>query len=53
LEPTAEALEAASRDFVFSAGMGSSQSWFSANKYVIGVVLLVAAVAVTAVFLLR
>jgi hypothetical protein len=43
----------ATREFVFSAGMGSSQSWFSANKYVIGVVLLVAAIAVTAVFLLR
>jgi hypothetical protein len=50
-QPAREAL--ATRDFVFSAGIGSSQSWLSANKYVIGVVLLVAAVAVTAVFLLR
>lgn len=42
-----------STDFVLSAGIGNSQSWFSANKYVIAAVLLVAAVAVTAVFLLR
>jgi hypothetical protein len=40
-------------DFVLSAGMATSQSWFAANKYVIAAVLLVAAVAVTAVFLLR
>jgi hypothetical protein len=51
LQPAREAL--ATRDFVFSAGIGSPQSWLSANKYVIGVVLLVAAVAVAAVFLLR
>jgi GAF domain-containing protein len=53
LEPTAEALGTSSRDFVFSAGVESSQSWLSANKYIIGIVLLVAAVAVTALFLLR
>jgi hypothetical protein len=33
--------------------MATSPSWFSANKYVIAAVLLVAAVAGTAVFLLR
>jgi GAF domain-containing protein len=53
LEPAAETLGTSSRDFVFSAGVESSQSWLSANKYIIGIVLLVAAVAVTAVFLLR
>ena len=53
LEPAAETLGTSSRDFVFSSGVESSQSWLSANKYVIGIVLLVAAVAVTALFLLR
>jgi len=53
LEPAAEALGTSSRDFVFSAEVESSQSWLSAKKYIIGIVLLVAAVAVTAVFLLR
>lgn len=53
LEPAGEALATSSRNFVFSAGTESSQSWFSANKYIIGAVLLVAAVAFTAVFLLR
>jgi hypothetical protein len=52
-KPAEESLGTLSSDFVFSAGMGNSQSWFSANKYVIAAVLLVAAVAVTAVFLLR
>jgi len=42
-----------STNFVLSAGIANSQSWLSANKYVIAAVLLVAAVAVTAVFLLR
>jgi hypothetical protein len=42
-----------SPDFVLCAGVASSQSWFAANKYVIAAVLLVAAVALTAVFLLR
>jgi len=41
----------ASPEFVLSAGLEPSQSWFSANKYILGVLLLVAAVA--AVFLLR
>jgi hypothetical protein len=37
---------------VFSGGLESSQSWFSANKYIIGVLVVVAAV-VAAFFLLR
>jgi len=41
-----------SLDFVFSAGLAPSQSWLAANKYVVGVLLLVA-VAVVVVFLLR
>ena len=45
--------ETSSSDFVFSAGMATSQSWFAANKYVVAAVLLVAAIAVTAVLLLR
>ena len=53
LEPAREALLRPSRDFVFSAGVESPRSWFSANRYVIGAVLLVAALAVTAVLLLR
>ena len=51
-KPAEESLGTLSSGFVFSAGMGNSQSWLSANKYVIAAVLLVA-VAVTAVFLLR
>ncbi len=42
-----------SSDFVFSAGIATSQSWFSANKYVMAAVLLVAAIAAVAVLLLR
>ena len=38
-------------EFVLSAGLEPSQSWLSANKYILGVLLFVAAVA--AVFLLR
>jgi GAF domain-containing protein len=49
----AEQTGKSSSDFVFSAGIATSQSWFLSNKYVIAAVLLVAAVAVTAVFLLR
>ena len=41
-----------SRPVVFSAGLESSQSWFSANKYIIGVLVIVAAV-VAAFFLFR
>jgi hypothetical protein len=42
----------ASPGFVFSAGLEPSQSWLGVNKYIVGVLLVVAAV-VTAVFLLR
>jgi hypothetical protein len=38
--------------FVFSGGLQDSPSWFSANKYVIGALVLVAAVIV-AFFLFR
>jgi GAF domain-containing protein len=41
-----------SPEFVLSAGMKPSQSWLSANKYIIGTLLVVSAV-VAAVFLLR
>ena len=41
-----------SPEFVLSAGMKPSQSWLSANKYIIGALLMVGAV-VAAVFLLR
>jgi hypothetical protein len=34
-------------DFAFSAGMGSSQSWLAANKYILGAIL-IAAVAIAA-----
>ena len=37
---------------LFGAGLGTSQSWFSANKYILGALLVVAAV-VTAILLLR
>jgi GAF domain-containing protein len=39
-------------EFVLSAGMAPSQSWLSANKYILGVLLVVGGV-VAAVFLLR
>ncbi len=39
-------------ELVFSAGLGPSQSWLSRNKYVVGVLLVVAA-GLAAVFLLR
>jgi GAF domain-containing protein len=41
-----------SPEFVLSAGLEPSQSWLAANKYIVGV-LLVVATAVAAVFLLR
>jgi GAF domain-containing protein len=50
--PSVQPLEVPSRDFVLSAGLQPSQSWLAANKYVIGV-LLVVAVAVAAFVLLR
>ena len=51
-QPSAQPLEVPSRDFVLSAGLVPSQSWLAANKYVIGV-LLVVAVAVAAFVFLR
>jgi GAF domain-containing protein len=51
-QPSAKTLEAPSRDFVLSAGLEPSQSWLAANKYVLGV-LLVVAIAVAAFVLLR
>ena len=39
-------------ELVLSAGLAPSQSWFAANKYIVGALLVVAAV-VAAVFLLR
>lgn len=45
-------VEAPSPEFVLSAGLEPSQSWFSRNKYVIVVLFLVAAAA-TAVYLLH
>jgi hypothetical protein len=46
-----QTLEVPSRDFVLSAGLDSSQSWLAANKYVIGVLLVVAVAVVAFVFL--
>lgn len=42
----------AAPDFVLSAGVAPSPSWLAANKYIIGVLVLIAAVA-AAVFFLR
>ena len=44
--------EAARPDFVLSAGLESSQSWFSRNKYIFGAIVLIAA-TVAAILLLR
>jgi len=56
LEPAAQILESQSpvpaREFVLSAGLEPSQSWLAANKYILGVLLLVAAAAAS-FFLLR
>ena len=52
LQPAAQAATDAAPEFVLSAGLEPSQSWLSANKYIVGVLLLVAAVVVT-VLLLR
>ncbi len=49
---TVAAAEVASPEFVLSAGMEPSQSWFAANKYIVGVLLMVI-VAIAAIFLLR
>ena len=43
---------ASSPEVVFSAGLQSSQSWFAANKYILGALLVVAGV-VTGILLLR
>ena len=51
-QPSAQTLEVPSPDFVLSAGLRPSQSWFATNKYVIGVLLAVAA-AMAAFVLLR
>ena len=50
--PETVAVEVASPEFVLSAGMEPSQSWFAANKYIVGVLLMVI-VAIAAIFLLR
>ena len=42
----------ATSDFVLSAGLETSQSWFSSNKYVLGALLIVAGV-IAAIFILR
>ncbi len=49
---TVAASEVASPDFVLSAGMEPSQSWLAANKYIVGVLVMVI-VAIAAIFLLR
>jgi hypothetical protein len=43
-EPRPKADDMATPAFDFSGGLGSSQSWFSANKYVLLVLLVVAAI---------
>lgn len=50
-EPTSKIEERAAPAFEFSGGLDSSQSWFSANKYVLLVLLVVAAVVAVFVFL--
>lgn len=50
--PAPVASESLSPEFVLSAGLEPSQSWFSANKYIVGSVLVVAAI-VAAILLLR
>jgi len=47
-----ETSEAPSPEFVLSAGLEPSQSWLSANKYIVGAILVVAA-TVVAIVLLR
>jgi GAF domain-containing protein len=51
-EQTAQAHQGSAPEFVLSAGVASSQSWMSANKYIV-LVLLVIAAAAAAVFYLR
>jgi hypothetical protein len=52
LEPRAQTSESASPEFVLSAGLEPSQSWLSANKYVL-VVLVVVGLVLVGVFVLR
>jgi hypothetical protein len=35
----------------FSGGLGTSESWFAANKYILGVILVIAAVVAGIVWL--
>jgi hypothetical protein len=49
---TVAAAEVASPEFVLSAAMDPSHSWLAANKYIVGVLLMVI-VAIAAIFLLR
>jgi len=49
--PAAPAAEVAPQEFVLSAGLAPSQSWLGANKYVIAVLLVVAAGAAAFYFL--
>ena len=51
--PAPKALGNSSADFVLSAGLEPSQSWLLANKYVMGVLLVVVGVVVAVFFLLR
>jgi hypothetical protein len=51
-ERTAQNAESRSPDVILSAGLEPSQTWFTRNKYVVGVLVLVA-VAVAVIFLLR
>lgn len=51
-EQTQQAQEASTGEFVLSAGVAPSQSWLSANKYILLVLLAIAAAA-AAVFYLR
>jgi hypothetical protein len=51
-EPVNPAIQPAKTEFVLSAGLEPSQSWLSANKYIIGVLLLIGGGA-AAIFLLR
>ena len=53
LEEPVRAAEASGPAFVLSAGMEPAPSWISANKYVLGVVLVVVCLVVLGVFVLR
>jgi hypothetical protein len=51
-EPVNPVIPAAKTEFVLSAGLEPSQSWLSANKYVIGILLAIGG-GVAVIFLLR